>query len=308
MFLNLKPVFEEVACNLCGEKNDYTVIYKAKPVEEIELSKVYSASGHDFLREQVVKCNKCGFMYINPRIKGELVVKGYSEAVDPDHVSQGEGRMATFRDGMKLITKVYGKKGKLLDVGSAGGFFVKAAEEEGWEGYGVEPSTWMVDWGKKNLGLKNFKSGTMESAKYPDNFFDVVTLWDVLEHVPDPTATLREANRIIKPGGMVFVNYPNIGSNLAKVAGRRWWFLLSIHLYYFTPQTLSKMLENTGFKPVFYKRHWQKLALGYLMYRVEPYSKGLSKLLVKAVDKLGLSKKQVAYYASQALIAARKEK
>ncbi|NUN11899.1 class I SAM-dependent methyltransferase [Candidatus Micrarchaeota archaeon] len=302
----MKPVFEEVNCNLCGQ-NDYTIIYKAKPIEDIDLAKVYSASGHDFLKEQVVKCKNCGFMYINPRIKGDLVVKGYSDAVDPDHVSQGDGRMATFKDGMKIISKLYPNKGKLLDVGSAGGFFVKAAEEEGWEGYGVEPSKWMVDWGKKNLGLKNFKSGTLESAKYPDNYFDVVTLWDVLEHVPDPSATLREVNRILKPGGLVVINYPNIGSKLAKMAGRKWWFLLSIHLYYFTPETISKMLEKEKFTPFYYKRHWQKLALGYLFYRVEPYSKGLSKILVKAASKLGLAEKQVSYYASQALVAARKQ-
>ncbi|MFH1780351.1 MAG: class I SAM-dependent methyltransferase [Candidatus Micrarchaeota archaeon] len=302
----MKPVFKNVKCNLCGA-DDYKVIFKAKPTDEVEMDKVFSASGHDFLKEQVVKCKKCGFVYINPQIKGDDVVKGYSDAVDSDYVSQSEGRMDTFKDCLNIVNKLYKKKGKLLDVGSAAGFFVKVAEDDGWDAHGIEPSRWLVNWGKTNLKLKNAKAGTLEEGKYPNDFFDVVTLWDVLEHVPDPSATLKEINRILKPGGMVFINYPNYGSSLSKISGRRWWFLLSIHLYYFTPKTISAILEKTGFKPVFYKRHWQKLALGYLVYRVEPYNKTLSRFLVKAVKKLGLADKKVSYYASQALVAGLKK-
>lgn len=301
------PRFEYVKCNLCGKENDYAVIYKATPPEQRNVSSEnYSAASYHVLEDQVVRCNNCGLMYINPRPRSEMIVKGYSDAVDENYVSQFEGRYATFKAGIKEIEKHYGKKGKVLDVGCAAGIFLKACKEEGWDTYGVEPSRWLADWGNKKFNA-NIKAGTLEEAHYPDNFFDVVTLWDVLEHVPDPAATLKEIHRILKPGGLVAVNYPNIGSKLAKTFGRKWWFLLSIHLFYFTPKTIYAMLEKLGFEPLVHKRHYQKLKVGYLVFRIKPYSKLLYNVLNPLVNALRLSEKNFTYYASQSLVIAKKK-
>ncbi|OIO26077.1 hypothetical protein AUJ14_02945 [Candidatus Micrarchaeota archaeon CG1_02_55_22] len=298
--------FEYLPCNLCGA-DDYAVVYHAAPPDARKVtSDNYSAASFHILEDQVVKCNKCGFLYINPRPKSEMIVKGYSDAVDETYVSQSEGRLATFKEGLARIEKAYPQKGRILDVGCAAGFFVKTAKEGGWDAYGVEPSRWLAEWGNNNLGL-NLKSGTLEEAAYPNNYFDVVTLWDVLEHVPDAAATLKEIHRILKPGGLVVVNYPNIGSNLAKVFGRKWWFLLSVHLYYFTPHTIKKMLEHNGYEMVVHKHHYQKLKIGYLVFRVKPYSKALFKVLNPLVQKLGLADKDVTYYASQSLAIGKKK-
>jgi len=300
------PRFEYLPCNLCGA-DDYTVVYHATPPEARKVtSDNYSAASFHILEDQVVKCNKCGFLYINPRPKSEMIVKGYSDAVDETYVSQSEGRLATFKEGLARIEKAYPRKGRILDVGCAAGFFVKTAKEGGWDAYGVEPSRWLAEWGNNNFGL-NLKSGTLEEAEYPNNYFDVVTLWDVLEHVPDAAATLREIRRILKPGGLVVVNYPNIGSNLAKVFGRKWWFLLSVHLYYFTPHTIKAMLERNGYELVVHKHHYQKLKMGYLVFRVKPYSNALYKVLNPLVNKLGLADKDVTYYASQSLAIGKKK-
>lgn len=301
------PRFEDLPCNLCGA-NDYDVVYHATPPEKRHVtSDNYSAASYHILEDQVVKCKKCGFMYINPRPKSEMIVEGYSAAVDEAYVSQSEGRIATFKGSLKKIEKIYPQKGRILDVGCAAGFFLKAAKDEGWDTYGVEPSRWLADWGNKNFGL-NIRAGTLEGAKFPDKYFDVVTLWDVLEHVPDAAGTLKEINRILKPGGIVVVNYPNMGSNLAKVFGRKWWFLLSVHLYYFTPKTIKAMLEKEGFELALHKHHYQKLKLGYLVFRVQPYSKLIFRALNPIVQKLGLADRNVTYYASQSLAIGRKVK
>ncbi|MFH1107115.1 MAG: class I SAM-dependent methyltransferase [Candidatus Micrarchaeota archaeon] len=296
--------YEEVKCNLCCS-DDYDVVYPARHAGK-PTGESYCASGNEVLLDQVVKCRKCGLVYVNPRLKGEAIVEGYAQAVDETYVSQARGREATFRSSLKLIEKHRPGKGRILDIGCAAGFFLKAAKESGWEEHGVEPSRWLADYGRKKLGL-DIKPGTLKEAKYPPEYFDVVTLWDVLEHVPDPRAELEEAGRVLKPGGLLVVNYPNFGSRLAKIAGRRWWFLLSVHLWYFTPHTLKAMLAKTGFEQFYSKRHYQKLSLGYLAYRFGPYSTLLQKFLTGLFGTLRLQDTNVPYYASQELVLARKK-
>ncbi|MFH1199925.1 MAG: class I SAM-dependent methyltransferase, partial [Candidatus Micrarchaeota archaeon] len=204
--------YESVKCNLCGA-DDYHVVYAAKEAQLPKLES-YSASGNEVLLDQVVKCNKCGFVYVNPRLRGETIVEGYSQAIDETYVSQAAGREATFKSSLRIIEKHRPQKGRILDVGCAAGFFLKAAKESGWEECGVEPSKWLADYGNKKLGL-DIKAGTLAQAKFPAGHFDVVTLWDVLEHVPDPAAELDEVRRVLAPGGLLVVNYPNFGSKLA---------------------------------------------------------------------------------------------
>ncbi|MBI5035942.1 class I SAM-dependent methyltransferase [Candidatus Micrarchaeota archaeon] len=295
---------EHVKCNLCGA-DDYRVVYAAVDKVSAKGEGGYSAASTELLTDQVVQCNKCGLIYLDPRPKSEKVVDDYSNAVDEKYVSQSKGRLRTFEKCAEFVEK-YSKKGKILDVGAAAGFFVHTAQKRGWQAEGIEPSKWMVEWGKNNLKA-NLRAGTLEKAKYPADYFDVVTYWDVLEHVPDPMASLKEANRILKKGGLVVVNYPDIASNLAKAAGRKWWFLLSVHLYYFTPDSISKMLEAAGFEVVKTKRHWQKLSLGYLVERVKPYNKLLYKVADKFVKALNIGDRQITYYLSQRLVLARKK-
>ena len=298
--------FESVKCNLCGA-DDFDVLYKAKPPEARSVSSGnYAAASFHILEDQVVRCRQCGLVYINPRPKSETIVKGYSDAVDEAYVSQFEGRYATFRQCLKEIEKACSKRGRVLDVGCAAGIFLKAAKDSGWETAGVEPSRWLAEWGNNKFGV-NIKPGTLEQAHFPDSYFDVVTLWDVLEHVPDPAATLREINRILKPGGVIAVNYPNIGSNLARAFGRKWWFLLSVHLYYFVPKTIRALLEKEGFSMLLHKRHFQRLQVGYLVSRVRPYSKLVFNVLNPLVNALRLAGTNVPYYASQSLVLARKK-
>lgn len=299
--------FEEVNCNLCG-KNDYKVVFKGELKGEGAVQKnAYSAASTQIVNDQIVKCNECGLIYINPRLKAKDIVEGYSSAVDEAYVSQAEGRIQSFRKSMEEIEKTYGKKGKILDVGCAAGFFLAAAKEKGWECRGVEPSKWLGEWGSKKFGIK-IDQGVLEEQNYPAKSFDVVTLWDVLEHVPDPSKTLAECKRVLKDDGILVLNYPNIGSSLAKIAGKRWWFLLSVHLTYFVPETIKKMLERQGFDLVKSKRHYGRLSIGYLVGRFKPYSKAVYAFLNKITSTLGLNDKQISYYASQTRVYARKKR
>jgi ubiquinone/menaquinone biosynthesis C-methylase UbiE len=141
----------------------------------------------------------------------------------------------------------------------------------------------------------------------PDDEFDVITLWDVLEHTPNPRNVLDECKRVLKPGGLMIINYPDIESLVARMMGRRWVFLLSVHLYYFTPDTIEKMLRAVGFKVSGTKMHWQSLELGYILFRMKPYISWLSTMGTKIVEGLGMGNLQIPYWMGQMLVFAENE-
>lgn len=304
-------VMEQINCNLC-ESNDYSVIYPSRydQVSQQELVEKFRSSGDELLIDQLVQCKQCGMKYINPRIKYEFIIKGYSEGTDENFVSQADSRERTFNKQLKYIEKfISGKKpnlGKIYDIGTAGGSFLQAAKKRGWEIYGSEPNKWLCQWCQEHYGFGIYPGDLFTSHQFDNEFLDAVTLWDVLEHVPDPTKNLQEIHRILKKNGLLVVNYPDIGSWLSKLMGRRWIFLLSVHLYYFNRKTIRKMLEKNGFEVIKIKPHFQKLSLGYLVFRMKNYSQLVHKMASPIVKIFHLGNLEIPYWLGQTLVIAKK--
>ena len=299
-----QAMLEQVCCNLCGA-DDYEIVYPARYQEARPeaIMETFRSSGDEILVDQLVRCRKCGLQYLNPRLGSDVIITGYSEGVDEAFISQNAARERTFARSLANIEKLKPAKGRLLDVGTAGGAFPGVAARRGWQVLGCEPNRWMAEWGSDHYGIE-IKAGTIFDLSIPDSEFDVVTLWDVLEHTPDPMAVLQECRRILKPGGLLVVNYPDVQSLVARLMGRKWVFLLSVHLYYFTPPTIKAMLEKVGFKVTRFKRHWQSLELGYILFRMQPYIPWLSKLGTKIVSGLKLEHVQIPYWMGQVLVLA----
>ena len=147
-------------------------------------------------------------------------------------------------------------KGLLLDVGCGVGTFLKLAEEQGFDVQGTEISEFAVKYVKNSLKIDVFK-GDLEEAHFPEDSFDVVTIWHTLEHIPDPMAALKEINRLLKKDGLLVVAVPNLNNYITRISyllGRgKKLMLFSVkakewHLYHFSAKTLSAMLEKTGFE------------------------------------------------------------
>ena len=121
---------------------------------------------------------------------------------------------------------------------------------------GVEISAFSVDQARKQYRL-DVQTGTLETVNLPDNFFDVVTMWDVLEHLPDPMKTITEARQILKKGGVLALSTVNIASLNAWLQKEKWRYLYPPeHLFYFTPKSLKKILHDYKFSNLSFKTHF----------------------------------------------------
>ena len=296
---------ESVACNLCGA-DDPETIYEARRLDSSrDLTRTFRASGDDLLRDPLVRCRQCGLQYVNPRPLACDIVTAYSAGDDPTYVSQVAARERTFARAVAHIETLLPGRGRVLDIGTAAGAFLAAARNRGWEVDGCEPNRWTATWGSNHYGL-DIRPGELFDHHYPAASFDVVTLWDVIEHTPDPSRVIHRVGDLLKPGGLLIVNYPDIGSSIAQMLGRRWPFLSSVHLYYFTRATMQRFLERQGFEIVEMRPHLQHLELDYLLTRGAAVSGRISKWSRRLVRLLGLSNRQAPYWIGQTFVAARR--
>lgn len=305
--VNLLEQLEYVPCNLCGV-DDYQVIYAARydRMTASSLAEKFRSSGDEVLVDQLVQCNRCGLQYLNPRVRGELILEGYSSGADKNFVSQTAAREHTFAKCLDLVEKHAHARGRILDVGTAGGSFLHVARQRGWQVAGCEPSRWLCEWAREHYGIRIHPGTVFDMKENEKGSFDVVTLWDVLEHVSDPRGLLLECRDLLKPGGLLVVNYPDIGSWIARVMRRRWVFLLSVHLYYFTPATIQRLLHDTGFTPFARRPHIQTLELGYILYRMKAYVPWAHSVGSKLAQLLHVEHAQVPYWIGQTLVLAKR--
>jgi methionine biosynthesis protein MetW len=241
--MKVEANFEYEKCNLC-ESDDSTILFNGR-------DRVHKKDG----LFTVVKCNNCGLIYTNPRPKQTIISEYYPEV----YWDIKENEEVNFENKLKKvvhksINKIYYQmkipsqySGKVLDIGCGDGKLLSNLKNTGWETYGVEISDLAVEFARKKYGLNIFE-GVAEDAMFEDEFFDVIILSHVLEHLPDPKATLKEINRILKPNGLLIISIPNVNSFEAKHFKKYWTaWELPRHFYHFSNKTVETLLNKTGF-------------------------------------------------------------
>ena len=141
----------------------------------------------------------------------------------------------------------YRQTGRFLDVGCGGGFLVETARDLGWQAEGTEVSHAAADFGR-GRGL-TIHTGILSDAKLPAGSFDLLTMMEVIEHVPAPVALLRECADLLRPGGALYLTTPNWASLSRRVLGARWSPIGTDHVVYFTPRHIRRALRDAGLAP-----------------------------------------------------------
>jgi 2-polyprenyl-3-methyl-5-hydroxy-6-metoxy-1,4-benzoquinol methylase len=162
----------------------------------------------------------------------------------------------------------------LLDVGAGYGFFRKAADERAWQHYGIEVSEFAARTSRELFGFES-SVGLIEAFDgAPLNSMDVVTLFDVIEHVIDPLALLRHVRRLVHEAGIVFIRTPNVTALERDVFGARYHSFKAEHLYYFGPHSLVDALQQAGFEVGFLTTE-SHLLRGFFPGRLQGFARQL---------------------------------
>ncbi len=235
----------------------------------------------------IVRCDVCSLVFVRDRLTLDELGEFYAREeiadnfvyTDPANLPNLNYYFLKLRD---LIGR-YKSGGRILDLGCSSGAFLDVMD--GWERHGIEFSGPYADKAIAKYG-RNIHCGTLDDYPCEDNYFDVITLQDVFDHVPDPLQALRACRRILKPHGLIVIKVHNISCLYAKVTGRRFYALLPpFHLSYFNRHSLGEALTRTGFggAQVLYIGHL--LSLKTIAYRLSQCGQpGFFYTIYKALD------------------------
>jgi len=281
-----------VRCPLCGA-DDYRVKVEDTMGTRVADPRVhYTCTSSAFGEHgRIVECRSCGLVYMNPRPHHEAVVENYGDVEDREYIEEEQGRLETFAESLELVRR-YRRSGRLLDVGCHVGTFLTLAEAAGFEVAGVEPSRWASEIARERIA-GSVHCGAVEDAPLPEGGYDVITLWDVIEHLPDPALDVRAIHAALRPGGVFAVSTMDVDALFARVAGRRWPWYMQMHLVYFSRRTLCEMLRREGFQICEVVTHVRRVRLTYLASRVDAYSPRAGRLAAGLLERAGLAERTV---------------
>jgi SAM-dependent methyltransferase len=217
--------------------------------------------GYDLGEFEVLRCASCQTAWRSNMYRPEQVAAMYEDEPYEEHPFFGYDsdaetlrkvpRYRRFQHGLEVIEREVGV-GRLLDVGCGAGTFMAIAAARGWDVYGVEMNEALCTEVDKAVGAGRVTCGAFEALDPEEHRYDVITMWDVIEHVLDPVAFVERAQRMLRPGGVIVICTPDEESVLAgtgkwihRVSGGRWSYpALALHPRYHTFFFSGTSLEN----------------------------------------------------------------
>lgn len=269
--------WERPSCNLCGRED-------AEPYHSERLP--YFDQIVDF---QIVRCRQCGLVYTCPRLAAHNATYQLASVVDePTVEAHGRAKAPVFARALREIDLWRGRlgihqAGALLDVGCGSGHFLAAARREGYNVGGLEPVAEMADYARRHFEVPVVE-GDLFAVSLPAAAYDVITAWDVLEHLSDPLTAMKRFYQWLKPGGILAARFPSSTWHKMKatllhrcLGSRRPVFSPTMHYYFFDEKTFTRMAESAGLR-----------LLGFKTTPLEANADSLMLNMIKIVTQQGL--------------------
>lgn len=295
-----RTLVEVESCQLCGA-HETKLVFEESPFK-------------------VLRCADCEFVYVSPRYGEDEIhtlydeeywnssspkTKGYANYAD-----EAPLYLKTFRKRLRHVRRFVKPPARVLDVGCAAGYFLRVATEAGYDGYGVEVSAPIANEAIEALGADRIHVGMLDAVPDDERFakgsFDLVTMWDVIEHVPDPRDLLEQARAMLKPGGHLILETQNVDSRFATFLGPKWHhFKHEEHIYHFNPKTVRDVLGQAGFETLDLTSSYggKYVSFGFIAERAARLNKVASVLL----SPLSLMKRANVYmnFGDEMVVTAR---
>ncbi|MEK7556438.1 MAG: class I SAM-dependent methyltransferase [Patescibacteria group bacterium] len=304
---------DKFVCHLCGA-GSYRVVVRGNTSRqqaaghgEVSMEEYTCTSRHHGQFFQVVECLRCRLRSLFPLPPAQAVEDAYTRVKDSEYLSIEPPRKIAFTKLLQRLKNYSKPPGKLLDVGCYTGVFPWLAEQHGYDAYGVEPSKWAADIAAERLPGR-IHQGYLENAAFPSASFDLVTSWDVIEHVTDPAKEIKLMAGLLKPSGWLCLSTMASEALIVKTLGSRWPWYMPMHLFYFTPQTLSEFLRRAGLSPKRPEPYPHYTTMSYVFWKLEPALGLLARALSRSARQLGFSERVIKIDLGDFfLIAAKKQ-
>ncbi len=264
----------------------------------------------------VVQCRHCGLVYVFPIeqdgaiIRGPVVPQGRTDLLTgcnlealagcwelrylPEREAEWPAIRRNAENALRRLERHRPPPGRLLDLGCGWGHFLTVAREHGWEPYGVEPLAGHALYARARTGA-TVVTDVLREDTFPPAFFDAVTAFQVFEHLPDPAGDLERLHRMLKPGGVILIEVPNIATWSVHLLRQHHRHFVPDHLTFFSPRTLAALLQRKGFRVLecYRPTRWMTLRHLLLDWVGRPLPDRLRRSLGQRLRKSGLERRIV---------------
>jgi dolichol-phosphate mannosyltransferase len=267
----------------------------------------YSCATHSSRSHgQILRCLRCGLVFMRPSMSNEELVGEYAGAVDAVYLEHILARQTTFRRNLEQVRKHLRSVDRILEIGSYCGAFLKVARDAGFDVTGVEPSRWAAA-ESRGITTAPVITGTVDDLPTNQRAFDVVVAWDVLEHFANPVEELRKINELLPDGGTLLFSTLMIDNWFPRLAGEHWPWLMDMHLFYFTESTIRQVLRETGFELVDEGKYTHVVTLQYLLSKLGTLGVPFAAALSRRMGNSRLGRREIPFrFGDIKLFVARK--
>lgn len=284
-------------CRFC-KTGELKLLFKSNKNSQIKTADQFACTNSGYgIHGPIVKCLNCGIIYVDEPISQKEISDLYKVSEDPLYLAEQSARKATFEHYLKKLEKRTNKKGKLLDIGTNTGLFVKIAKDNSWDAYGLEPNKEAVSFAKKTYGL-DLISKPFEDNTFPKDSFDVITMWDVIEHFTDPISEMEKVYHALKKGGVFAFSTVDPESLVAIFRGDNWAWYMEMHRVLLSRKAVKHYLEEVGFSKVSFAPHFRFFSAGYAAKMLGSIHPLLARLTVPSVKFTKTDKVLVPFYAN----------
>jgi SAM-dependent methyltransferase len=255
---------EPTCCAICGTGANSQQLYAATLTPDAFTASVFSARRlPDRVHYRVVRCRACGLVRSDPVLGADALAQLYRSSTF-DYGDELGGLRATYGRALTRVAEFVPERAGLLDVGTGSGFVLQLAQESGWTGLrGVEPSEDAI--AKARVDVRPMiAQDVMRPGLFDPGSFDAVTMFQVLDHMPDPLGLLEECRQVLKPGGVAMAFNHNVTAWSARLLGSRSPIIDVEHTYLYSPRTIRLLFDRAGLEVVSVKPVRNTYSVSYL--------------------------------------------
>jgi SAM-dependent methyltransferase len=292
-------------CAICATDAPSTQLYPANLDPDSFTAEVFSARRlPDRLHYRMVRCDVCGLVRSDPVLSAETLAELYKDSTF-DYGDELEGLRVTYGVALDRAAVYLDKREGLVDIGCGSGFVLEVAAERGWTDlHGVEPSGDAIAKAKTEIAPL-IEHDMMRAGLFPENSLSAITLFQVLDHMPDPVGLLRDCLSILRPGGVIMAFNHNVTAWSARLLKDRSPIIDVEHTYLYSPDTMRKLFTGVGFEVISVEPVRNTYSISYLTHLI-PLPRGLKQHLIPRLRSTSLGKQQVTVPLGNLQLIARK--